>query len=133
MTDTFSAKQRSEIMRAVKSKANRSTELKLIELFKAHHIVGWRRNSSLVGRPDFVFPKLRVAIFADGCFWHGHLCRNLTPSQNAAYWQAKIQRNKVRDRAVTKELTQRGWRVVRLWECEIKRGKLQKLKVAGLL
>jgi DNA mismatch endonuclease (patch repair protein) len=132
MTDTFSAKQRSEIMKAVKSKGNKSTEIKLIEIFKFHHVTGWRRNSNLAGHPDFIFPKNRIAVFADGCFWHGHNCRNVTPSENAEYWQNKIKRNKARDKAVTKELIEKGWKVVRIWECEIKKGKVQKLKAAGL-
>lgn len=132
MADTFSTKQRSEIMKAVKSKGNKSTEIKLIEIFKLHHITGWRRNSNLVGHPDFIFPKNRIAVFADGCFWHGHNCRNVTPSENAEYWQNKIKRNKARDKAITKELTAKGWKVVRIWECEIKKGKVLKLKAAGL-
>lgn len=132
MTDTFSTKQRSEIMKAVKSKGNKSTEIKLIEIFKLHHITGWRRNSNLVGHPDFIFPKNRIAVFADGCFWHGHNCRNVTPSENAEYWQNKIKRNKARDKAITKELTVKGWKVVRIWECEIKKGKVLKLKATGL-
>lgn len=132
MTDTFSAKQRSEIMKAVKSKGNKSTEIKLIEVFRLYHITGWRRNSNLAGHPDFIFPKNRIAVFADGCFWHGHNCRNVTPSENAEYWQNKINRNKARDKAITKELTAKGWKVVRIWECEIKKGKVLKLKATGL-
>lgn len=127
MADTFSRKQRSEIMKAVKSKGNKSTEVKLIEIFKFCHITGWRRNSKLVGHPDFVFPEKRIALFADGCFWHGHGCRNGTPSDNAEYWKKKIKRNKARDKAVAKELTQKGWLVVRIWECEIKKNNIRKL------
>jgi DNA mismatch endonuclease (patch repair protein) len=127
MTDTFSKKQRSEIMKAVKSKGNKSTEIKLIEIFKSHHVAGWRRNSNLIGHPDFVFPKNRVALFADGCFWHGHNCRNVSPSNNAEYWEKKIKRNKARDKAITKELIQTGWKVVRIWECEIRKEKTRKL------
>lgn len=132
MTDTFSQKQRSEIMKAVKSKGNKSTEVKLIEIFKSHHITGWRRNSNLIGHPDFVFPQKRIALFSDGCFWHGHNCRNLIPSDNAEYWEKKIKRNKTRDKVITKELNQKGWMVIRIWECEIKKSKVQKLKAAGL-
>ncbi len=130
MADTFSKKQRSAIMRAVKSKGNQSTEIKLMALLKARHITGWRRNYKILGRPDFVFPQKRVALFADGCFWHGHTCRNVTPSDNAAYWQNKIARNRARDRTITRALTRQGWRVVRLWECQIQKGKLQKLAAA---
>jgi len=130
MTDTFSKKQRSEIMKAVKSKGNQSTEVKLIEIFKSHQIIGWRRNYKLIGHPDFVFPKKRIALFSDGCFWHGHNCRNLIPSDNAEYWKEKIKRNKKRDKIITNELSQRGWKVIRIWECEIKKGNIQKLAMA---
>ncbi len=119
-------------MKAVKSKGNKSTEIKLIEIFKSHKTTGWRRNSNLVGHPDFIFPKNRIAVFADGCFWHGHNCRNLKPSENAEYWKKKIKQNRNRDKGITKDLTQKGWKVVRIWECEIKKGKVQKLIIAGL-
>ena len=72
MNDTFTKKKRSQIMKAVKSKGNISTEIKLIKLFKEKKIKGWRRNYKLFGNPDFVFPKSKIALFADGCFWHGH-------------------------------------------------------------
>lgn len=133
MADTFSKKQRSDIMKAVKSKGNKSTEIKLIEIFRFYHITGWRRNSNLVGHPDFIFPKKRIALFADGCFWHGHNCRNVNPSDNADYWHEKIKRNKTRDEAVTNELIEKGWKVVRIWECEIQENQVQKLITVGLL
>lgn len=120
-------------MQAVKSKGNKTTEIKLMDIFKFHRITGWRRNSKIAGHPDFVFPKQRIALFADGCFWHGHNCRNVTPSDNAEYWQEKIKRNKARDKAVTKELRQNGWKVVRIWECEIRKKKVKKLAAAGLV
>lgn len=120
MADSFSKDKRSEIMRAVKSHGNISTELKLIQIFKKFGIRGWRRNYKLTGNPDFVCPKQRVAIFADGCFWHGHGCRNIKPKAHANYWQNKIQRNKERDVYITNLLQEKSWQVVRLWECEIK-------------
>lgn len=120
MADTFTKEQRSEIMRKVKSNRNKSTELKLIQFFKSHSITGWRRTFKLFGKPDFVFPKQRVVIFVDGCFWHGHNCRNTKPKDNQDYWQQKIERNKSRDKEVTKILTDKNWSVIRLWECELK-------------
>lgn len=126
MADVFSKQTRSEVMRAVKSSGNRSTELRLISAFREHKITGWRRNYSLFGKPDFVFPKKKLAVFCDGCFWHGHGCRNLSPKQNADYWQEKIAKNKKRDRKVSRELRSRGWEVVRIWECEIANGKYVK-------
>ncbi|NOX17273.1 MAG: DNA mismatch endonuclease Vsr [Chlorobi bacterium] len=126
MTDTFTKKKRSDIMRAVKSKGNKSTELKLIEIFKLHNLTGWRRNYPAFGKPDFAFPKLKIVVFADGCFWHGHNCRNTKPSSNAEYWNKKIGRNKKRDKLVTKTLREKGWTVIRLWECEINKNKYRR-------
>ncbi len=120
MADTFSVEKRSEIMRKVKSNHNKSTELKLIQYFKENRICGWRRNFKLYGKPDFVFPKQRLAIFVDGCFWHGHNCRNTKPKDNAGYWESKINRNKNRDVQVTETLTNKNWTVIRIWECELK-------------
>ena len=120
MADTFSVEKRSEIMRKVKSNHNKSTELKLIQFFKENRICGWRRNFKLYGKPDFVFPKQRLAIFVDGCFWHGHNCRNTKPKDNAGYWESKINRNKNRDVQVTETLTNKNWTVIRIWECELK-------------
>lgn len=121
MTDVFSKEQRSNIMKAVKSSGNKSTEQKLLAFFKKHGIKGWRRTYKVYGEPDFVFPKKKVAVFADGCFWHGHDCRNTKPKDNADYWSKKISRNIERDIHVTERLTKKGWTVIRLWECEIKK------------
>lgn len=121
MPDTFTKEQRSQIMRQVKSSRNKSTELKLINFFKANKIKGWRRNFKLFGKPDFVFPTIRTVIFVDGCFWHGHNCRNTKPKTHKDYWDAKITRNKLRDKEVTKYLTSKKWKVIRIWECELKK------------
>lgn len=120
MSDTFSKKKRSEIMRAVKSRGNKSTELRFISILRNFKITGWRRNYKITGNPDFVFPNKKLAIFIDGCFWHGHNCRNLNPSSNKKYWQQKIGRNRARDRFVNKSLSGLEWKVIRIWECEIK-------------
>ncbi len=123
MADTFTKEERSQIMRQVKSSRNKSTELKLIQFFNDHSIKGWRRNFKLFGRPDFVFPSTRQVVFVDGCFWHGHSCRNTKPKGNEQYWQQKISRNKKRDREVSKMLASKGWTVIRLWECQLKNEK----------
>ena len=121
MADVFDKQKRSDIMSKVRSKGNKSTELRLIKLFNANQIIGWRRNYPVRGKPDFVFIKQRVAIFIDGCFWHGHDCRNTRPSDNAEYWQNKRERNMKRDKIITELFEQRGWRVLRIWECELKK------------
>lgn len=121
MTDTFDNEKRSAIMRTVKSKNNRSTELRLIEFFKASGIKGWRRNYKVKGHPDFVFLDRKIAIFVDGCFWHGHDCRNTRPTDNADYWSKKRERNIKHDKEVTEMFEKRGWTVIRIWECELKK------------
>jgi len=118
-------------MRQVKSKRNKSTELKLLNYFKVEKIRGWRRNYPLFGKPDFVFPQLRCVIFADGCFWHGHDFRNTRPQQNKTYWSAKRERNINRDEEVTRILRTKGWQVIRIWECEINNGSFKE-KVSHL-
>ena len=120
MADVFSKEDRSGIMRKVKSSGNQSTEMKLIQYFEAHHVTGWRRHYNVKGHPDFVFMNRRIAIFVDGCFWHGHGCRN-TPSDNAEYWEKKRNRNIEHDREVTAMFEQRGWTVIRIWECELRK------------
>ena len=120
MSDVFSKEKRSEVMKAVKSKNTKTTELKLIKIFKELHVTGWRRTYPLKGKPDFVFPKKRIVVFVDGCFWHGHDCRNVTPKENSDFWDKKRNYNKAHDEEITKLLTEKGWRVVRIWECELK-------------
>ena len=121
MADVFDKQQRSQIMQKVKSRGNKSTELKLILVFRENNISGWRRNYKVKGHPDFVFLEKKIAIFVDGCFWHGHDCRNTTPSDNKEYWDRKRQRNIQHDREVTAIFEARGWTVIRIWECELKK------------
>ena len=119
MADIFNKEKRSEIMSKVRSKNNASTELKLISLFKKYSITGWKRNYKVKGKPDFIFLEHKIAIFVDGCFWHGHRCRNTIPKDNAEYWQKKIERNILRDKEITALFENRGWVVLRIWECEL--------------
>jgi DNA mismatch endonuclease, patch repair protein len=121
MTDILTKAQRSALMAKVKGRGNASTELKLIAVFRARGITGWRRKLPLPGKPDFVFPKLRIAVFVDGCFWHGCPIHATQPKQNAEFWREKIARNQARDLLVTRQLRARGWRVLRLWEHELTR------------
>lgn len=119
--DTVSQKKRSWIMAQIKASKNRSTESKLLKIFRAEKISGWRRNFRLNGKPDFVFPERQLAIFVDGCFWHYCPKCYRRPSSRREYWDAKILRNKSRDRLVTRKLRLQGWRVLRIWEHELLR------------
>lgn len=93
---------------------------------KALHAAGFRfrlHRRDLAGRPDIVLPRFRLAIFVHGCFWHGHDCRRgRLPEDNAEFWAKKIDRNKARDAAAHATLSQAGWIVETIWQCELKNG-----------
>ena len=117
---TFGGLSRSALMSRIRSQHNATTELKLISLLQAARLRGWRRSFPLLGKPDFVFPKPKLAVFVDGCFWHSHGCgRNLKPRRNASLWQEKFDSNRRRDGRVTRVLRTEGWRVIRIWECAL--------------
>ena len=108
-------------MSAIRGKGNKDTELRMMALFRVYGFTGWRRGLVLVGKPDFVFRRERVVVFVDGCFWHG--CPKPKhaplPKTRAEWWAAKLSRNKERDRVVTRALRKAGWKVVRVWECDL--------------
>lgn len=146
---------------------NKDTELRLIQIFRANGITGWRRGCALrIGsgvrdlasgiriqnpknlkprpktratsatratrstcrvKPDFVFQKPKVALFVDGCFWHGCPRHGTKPKTNAKFWRNKIATNQARDRRVNSALRKRGWSVVRIWEHELRRKDEAKL------
>jgi DNA mismatch endonuclease (patch repair protein) len=116
MADIFTRTKRSQVMAAIRSRGNKATELKLAAILRAAGITGWRRHQPLPGHPDFVFLRPRIAIFVDGCFWHGCRWHCRMPKSRGAYWNPKIERNKARDKAVRRQLRQRGWRTLRIWE-----------------
>jgi len=109
-------------MAAVKSRGNASTEGSVRRIFLSNGITGWRRHlGSILGKPDFAFRSARVAVFVDGCFWHGCTScrRNMAPSTNKTYWRGKIEKNRARDRRIGAELRKSRWRVVRIWEHDV--------------
>lgn len=112
---------RSRIMRAVKGK---NTGIELI-VRSLTHSMGFRyrlHRKDLPGKPDLVFASKHRAIFVNGCFWHGHSCArgNRPPKTNRAYWSKKIRRNVERDTENIDRLAVSGWKVLVIWECEIK-------------
>ncbi len=119
MADVFDRTKRSDVMSRIRSSGNKETELELIRIFRVNRIIGWRRNWPVEGKPDFVFPKQRLAVFVDGCFWHHCPIHGTKPSSNQSYWQAKLQRNMARDRLVTRTLKKDGWLVLRLWQHDL--------------
>ena len=123
MTDIFTPDKRSGVMSRIRGTGNKATELRMIALFRASQVMGWRRHSRLFGKPDFVFNRERVAVFVDGCFWHRHPgCKfSYTPKSRTEFWLPKFERNIARDRLVTRTLRKAGWNVVRIWECQLAR------------
>lgn len=123
MVDHFSKSQRSALMARIRGRGNVATELALVSLLRRNRIVGWRRHIKAFGNPDFVFRSERVAIFVDGCFWHGCQKHGRIPTSNRKFWSLKLERNTTRDRAVNRELRIRGWQVLRIWQHELMRGR----------
>jgi DNA mismatch endonuclease (patch repair protein) len=106
-------------MAAIKSQGNMSTEIKIANLLRSANLKGWRRHYSLPGTPDFCWPKERIAVFVDGCFWHGGpLCHKI-PKSNVTYWKNKLASNRSHDRRVNRQLKRRGWVVLRIKECQL--------------
>jgi DNA mismatch endonuclease (patch repair protein) len=120
MADIVTKAKRSDMMSRVRSRGNRATEQVLAKLLRAHKITGWRRHPKLPGTPDFVFRKDRLVIFVDGCFWHVCPKHATFPMFQADFWLRKLADNKLRDRRINKVLRQRGWKVLRIWQHELK-------------
>ena len=121
MPDVFTKTKRSQIMSRIRGRGNKETELALIRVLRAHRITGWRRHQAIFGKPDFVFRKARVALFVDGCFCHGCPRCYTRPKSNRSFWDAKLTGNRARDRLVGRELRRRGWRVLRIWEHDLRK------------
>jgi len=109
-------------MRAIKGRNNRTTERRLRLALVRAGIKGWNVCPARTqGNPDFWFPERRLAVFVDGCFWHGcPVCCDRSPKSHAEYWTAKIERNRTKDRATKQKLENAGVRVLRVWEHELK-------------
>lgn len=131
MADVFTKAKRSEVMSRIRSRGNKETELALAKLLRAHKISGWRRHVEIrkaergrrkfAVRPDFVFRQARVAVFVDGCFWHGCPRHATKPKNNYDFWRRKLAGNRLRDQLVNRTLRRAGWRVIRIWECDLRK------------
>jgi len=120
--DVFTKKKRSEVMARIRGRGNRSTERRFAAILRARRISGWCLHSSQVaGHPDVFFPRHQLAIFVDGCFWHG--CKECfrSPAQNRSFWMRKILENVRRDRRIDRYLRRRGISVMRVWEHDLER------------
>lgn len=121
MTDIKTPEQRSRNMAAI-----RSSDTKPEMLVRRYlHSMGWRyglHNKKLPGSPDIVMRRFKTVIFVNGCFWHGHEnCKYYRlPKSNTGFWQAKIDKNRARDARDIESLNKLGWRVIIVWECQLK-------------
>jgi DNA mismatch endonuclease (patch repair protein) len=113
--------ERSRNMAAIRGRGNKTTERLFRLALVRHGIRGWTLHThDLIGRPDVFFPELNVAVFLDGCFWHGCPRCGHCPKTNTVYWEAKLMRNRARDRKVNRILRREGVVVVRFWEHELR-------------
>lgn len=118
--DTIDKNKRSQLMAKVKQ---RNTEPEIIvRQYLFSKGFRYRINvKTLPGSPDIVLPKYKIVIFVHGCFWHGHSCHaGHLPSSNIDYWKAKIEANRERDNRKVNDLKTLGWKVITIWQCEIK-------------
>ena len=133
MADIMSREKRSRLMTAVRGKGNESTEEELARIFRRMGIHGWKRHQRVAGyRPDFLFAKVGVAVFVDGCFWHGCPRHYTKPASNVEYWRVKVMSNRARDARAARRLRAEGWSVWRLWECRVRSGHLSTQLIRNL-
>jgi len=108
-------------MSAIRSAGNKSTEKAFRAALVKLGISGWRVNEKdLPGKPDFFFADAKIAIFIDGCFWHGCKKCSLVPRYNTKYWKPKISGNMSRDKRISRQLRKMGIDVIRIWEHELR-------------
>jgi DNA mismatch endonuclease (patch repair protein) len=134
MTDVYDADKRSAVMRQVKGSG--TTPERTLRRLLTRLGARYRLNrKDLPGSPDIVLPGRRLAIFAHGCFWHGHDCARgaRVPKTNRDYWLAKVGRNRARDATTVQALSASGWRVEVIWECEMKDEAALANRLAALL
>ncbi|MGZ8371190.1 MAG: very short patch repair endonuclease [Caulobacteraceae bacterium] len=134
MTDVFTPEKRSDVMRRVKSRGT-SPELKVRRMLWALGARYRLHRKDLPGSPDIVLPARKLAIFVHGCFWHGHDCARgaRIPKQNRDYWTGKVARNRARDEGAQMALETLGWRVVTVWECDLKNDAALEARLSAAL
>jgi DNA mismatch endonuclease (patch repair protein) len=114
-------KARSKAMAAVKGKHNRTTEIQFRMALVRAGITGWLTHTNLPGKPDVYFPKAKIAVFLDGCFWHGCGRCGHVPKTNSLFWATKFERNQDKDRRNSRLLRKQGISVIRAWEHALKK------------
>lgn len=130
MADVFSKAQRSSLMSRVRS--GDTVPEKVVRCFLHSRGLRFRlHDAKLPGKPDIVLRRFRTVVFVNGCFWHGHRgCAKgrHRPTSNVQFWEGKIEGNMKRDRTACRQLRHLGWKVLVVWECQVKRpGRLERL------
>jgi DNA mismatch endonuclease (patch repair protein) len=120
--DRVTRKVRSKIMASVRTSGG-TTERKMEKILRLRGLRGYRKQWPVTGKPDFAWPKAKLALFVDGCFWHGCPRCDRQSKSNSDFWKPKIVSNRRRDRRVSRRLRQEGWSVLRVWECRISEGR----------
>jgi len=133
MPDIYSKSKRSEIMSNISGKETKPETM--VRKFLFANGFRFRKNvKDLSGKPDIVLPKYKTIIFIHGCFWHGHTCKRGTlPETNIEFWKTKIGGNVERDKRNITELEKSDWKVIIIWQCEIKNIELQNERLSKLL
>lgn len=116
--DRVTREVRSKIMASVPSFGT-TTERKMEAILRSDHVSGFRKHWSVAGKPDFAWPKAKVALFVDGCFWHGCPRCDRPSKSNLGFWRDKVTANRQRDLRVSRKLRRDGWKVLRVWECAV--------------
>ena len=116
--DNLTPEQRTKNMKSIRSE-NTQPELKVTSELKRRHIYFSTHSKTIIGKPDILFRRKKIAVFIDSDFWHGNPGYFKMPKSNTRYWKAKITRNKCRDTKVTATLRKSGWKVIRIWEHDI--------------
>lgn len=132
--DIFSKRKRSAVMSRIRGRGNRSTEQAMASLLRSRRISGWRRHlTRIFGRPDFYFGTRRIALFIDGCFFHACSRCFKMPRHHRGFWAEKINRNRRRDRLVTRRLEASGVRVLRIWEHDVENRTSRLFRLLSIL
>lgn len=120
MPSMLASENRSKLMSLIRGTGNKTTEARLATALRAAGVRGWRRHLALPGRPDFTFRREKVCVFVHGCFWHGCSRCYRMPRTNSTFWALKVEKNRARDHRVARILRLRGYRVLTIWECDLR-------------
>jgi len=134
MTDIYSKQKRSEIMSKISGKETKP-EILVRKFLFANGFRFRKNDKKLPGKPDIVLPKYKIVIFVHGCFWHGHkgCSKAIKPSTNKDFWNAKIEKNRIRDKKVQETLKEIGWKVIVIWECQLRNQELLKQTLSKVI